>query len=59
MDPKGEFIDFYGRGRTREDVVTSVMSNKRKWETLNKKGWWATMAKEWDGVRRAGWFENK
>lgn len=59
VDPNGEFVDYYMRGKTREEITASVLSNKRKWELLQEQGWWTSIARKWDAVREAGWFENK
>jgi protein SCO1 len=39
INPDGEFVDYYGQNRTKEQVVSSIMVNMAKWAQLNKKSW--------------------
>lgn len=40
VDPNGHFIDYYGRSKTSEEIITSVHVNIGKWETLHKPKKW-------------------
>jgi len=39
VDPDGEFVDYYGQNRNREQVTTSIAVNILKYDQLNKKAW--------------------
>lgn len=39
VDPDGEFVDYYGQSRNREQVAASITINIAKYDKLNKKSW--------------------
>lgn len=60
VDPNGEFVDYYGRVKKREEITASVLSNKQKFEMLNRKGWTESITSSLSAVKpSAGQLENK
>lgn len=41
VNPDGEFVDYYGQTRKKEDVKSSIMVNMTKYDKLHKKGWFS------------------
>lgn len=39
VDPDGEFVDYYGQNKNREQVAASIAINIAKYDKLNKKSW--------------------
>lgn len=39
INPDGEFVDYYGQNRTREQVTSSILVNMAKYKQLNSKSW--------------------
>ena len=39
VNPNGEFVDYYGQNRNKDQCVSSILINVAKWNALNKKGW--------------------
>lgn len=41
VNPDGEFVDYYGQNRNREQVTTSILMNILKWNKLNSTSWFS------------------
>ncbi|KAM8717000.1 hypothetical protein ACLKA7_003810 [Drosophila subpalustris] len=41
VNPDGEFVDYYGQNRDKDQCVASILVNIAKWNSLNKKGWFS------------------
>lgn len=39
INPKGEFVDYYGQNRTNLEIVNSILLHMDKFHMLNKKSW--------------------
>lgn len=39
VNPDGEFVDYYGQNRNREQVTASILVNMAKYKQLNNKSW--------------------
>jgi len=39
VDPDGQFVDYYGQNRNREQVGSSIAINIAKYDKINKKSW--------------------
>lgn len=39
VNPDGEFVDYYGQNRNKDEVYSSILVNMSKWDQLNKKSW--------------------
>lgn len=39
VNPAGEFVDYYGQNRNREQVTSSILVNMAKWNQLHKASW--------------------
>ncbi|XP_037050652.1 protein SCO1 homolog, mitochondrial [Bradysia coprophila] len=39
VDPDGEFVDYYGQNKNREQVGASIQINIAKYDKVNKKSW--------------------
>lgn len=39
VNPDGEFVDYYGQNRNREQITSSIMVNIAKYKQLNSKSW--------------------
>ncbi|XP_017774620.1 PREDICTED: protein SCO1 homolog, mitochondrial [Nicrophorus vespilloides] len=41
VNPKGEFVDYYGQNRNAREVADSVKINMMKYDQINKTGWFS------------------
>ncbi|KAM7354138.1 synthesis of cytochrome c oxidase [Cochliomyia hominivorax] len=41
VNPDGEFVDYYGQNRDKDQCVSSILMNVAKWNALNKKSWFS------------------
>lgn len=41
VNPEGEFVDYYGQNRDKDQCVASIMMNIAKWNSINKKAWFS------------------
>ena len=41
VNPDGEFVDYYGQNRDKDQCVSSILMNVAKWNSLNKKSWFS------------------
>uniref|UniRef100_A0A1B0G468 Protein SCO1 homolog, mitochondrial n=1 Tax=Glossina morsitans morsitans TaxID=37546 RepID=A0A1B0G468_GLOMM len=41
VNPEGEFVDYYGQTRDKDQCVASILMNMAKWDALNKKSWFS------------------
>lgn len=41
VNPDGEFVDYYGQNRNREQVTSSILMNILKWNKLNSTSWFS------------------
>lgn len=41
VNPDGEFVDYYGQNRNREQVTSSILMNVLKWNQLNSTSWFS------------------
>ncbi|XP_055375953.1 protein SCO1 homolog, mitochondrial [Condylostylus longicornis] len=41
VNPDGEFVDYYGQNKDKEQIVNSILVNVAKWNKLNKKSWFS------------------
>lgn len=39
VDPSGDFVDYYGQSKNREQVTNSILVNVMKYNKLNNKNW--------------------
>jgi len=39
INPSGEFVDHYGQNKNRKEVAESILAHKKKWDAVNKTGW--------------------
>lgn len=39
INPDGEFVDYYGQNKDRDQIANSILVNMTKWTQLNKKSW--------------------
>lgn len=39
VNPAGDFVDYYGQNRNRQEVTSSILVNIAKWDQLNNKSW--------------------
>lgn len=39
INPKGQFVDYYGQNKTFSQIADSIKFNIGKFDLLNKKGW--------------------
>lgn len=39
VDPNGQFVDYYGQNRDKEQVKNSIIINQAKYKQMNKKSW--------------------
>lgn len=41
VNPDGEFVDYYGQSRDKNQVTASILVNMAKWDQLHKKSWFS------------------
>lgn len=41
VNPDGEFVDYYGQNKNKDQIVDSILVNIAKWNQLNKKSWFS------------------
>ncbi|XP_016973268.1 protein SCO1 homolog, mitochondrial [Drosophila rhopaloa] len=41
VNPDGDFVDYYGQSRDKDQCVASILVNIAKWNSLNRKGWFS------------------
>ncbi|XP_037959518.1 protein SCO1 homolog, mitochondrial [Teleopsis dalmanni] len=41
VNPDGEFVDYYGQNRDKDQCVSSILVNMSKWDQMNKKSWFS------------------
>lgn len=41
VDPSGDFVDYYGQNRNREQVTNSILVNVMKYNKLTKNTWFS------------------
>lgn len=41
VNPDGEFVDYYGQSRDKDQVTDSILVNMTKWAQLQKKSWFS------------------
>ncbi|XP_067624587.1 protein SCO1 homolog, mitochondrial isoform X2 [Eurosta solidaginis] len=39
VNPDGEFVDYYGQTRDKDQCIASILVNIAKWNSMNKKSW--------------------
>ncbi|XP_011180305.1 protein SCO1 homolog, mitochondrial [Zeugodacus cucurbitae] len=39
VNPDGEFVDYYGQNRDKDQCISSILVNIAKWNNINKKSW--------------------
>lgn len=39
VNPDGEFVDYYGQNKNKDEVTSSIMINMAKYDQVNKKTW--------------------
>lgn len=41
VDPEGQFVDYYGQSRNKDQVTASILVNMAKWDQMQKKSWFS------------------
>ncbi|XP_055917579.1 protein SCO1 homolog, mitochondrial [Eupeodes corollae] len=41
VNPEGEFVDYYGQSKDKNQVTSSILVNMAKWDQLQKKSWFS------------------
>lgn len=41
VNPKGEFVDYYGQTKNADEITASVGVNISKYDSANKTGWFS------------------
>lgn len=41
INPEGEFVDYYGQNRKKEEVKSSILVNMAKYDLTHKKNWFS------------------
>lgn len=39
VNPDGEFVDYYGQNRNKEQITSSILVNMAKWNQIHKTSW--------------------
>lgn len=39
VNPDGEFVDYYGQSKNKDEVTSSIMINMAKYDQINNKSW--------------------
>lgn len=39
INPDGEFVDYYGQNKDKDQIANSILVNMTKWAQLNDKSW--------------------